>query len=244
MTTVSAGSSAAMIAYIRPILTGLLILAAGIVPWMLLSDINARVRPDIPWAALVTVVYVATLLAWLNGRGAPRDTAEQRRRRLRLWPPIRSREGEVVSLTTGSLIILLVLLYAAWVIIGRISPTPNLAAFPTTSYRWSMFIMGGLMSGVMEEAAFRGYMQTGLEKLDPANALVITSLAFAASHITHGLGAVLLLGPGLFIAAMIYGLLAQRTGTILPGMVLHMLGDLAYTFFGVLRGDASLLFVS
>lgn len=233
-----------MIAYIRPILTGLLILAAGIVPWMLLSDINARVRPDIPWAALVTVVYVATLLAWLNGRSAPRDTAEHRRRRLRLWPPIRSREGEVVSLTTGSLIILLVLLYAAWVIIGRISPTPNLAAFPTTSYRWSMFIMGGLMSGVMEEAAFRGYMQTGLEKLDPANALVITSLAFAASHITHGLGAVLLLGPGLFIAAMIYGLLAQRTGTILPGMVLHMLGDLAYTFFGVLRGDASLLFVS
>jgi membrane protease YdiL (CAAX protease family) len=48
-----------------------------------------------------------------------------------------------------------------------------------------MFIMGGLMSGVVEEAAFRGYMQTGLEKIDPANALVITSLVFAASHITQ-----------------------------------------------------------
>jgi membrane protease YdiL (CAAX protease family) len=244
VTTVSAGSSAAIIAYVRPILTGLLILAAGLLPWTLLSDINARVRPDIPWAALATVVYVGTLLAWLNGRGAPRDTAEERRRRLRLWPPIRSREGEVVSLTTGSLIIVLVLLYVAWVIIGRMSPIPNLDGFPTTSYRWSMFIMGGLMSGVVEEAAFRGYMQTGLEKIDPANALVITSLVFAASHITHGLGTVLILGPALFIAAMIYGLLAQRTGTILPGLVLHTFGDLSYTFLGVLRGDASLLFVS
>ena len=211
---------------------------------MVLADINARVRPDVPWATLVTLVYGGILLAWLHGRGAPRDTAEQRRRRLRLWPPVRSREGELVSLPTGSLIILLVLLYVAWVIIGRMSPIPDLAGFPTTSYRWSMFIMGGLMSGVVEEAAFRGYMQTGLEKVDPANALVITSLVFAVSHITQGLGAVLILGPGLFIAAMIYGLLAQRTGTILPGIVLHTLGDLSHTFFGVLRGDASLLFVS
>jgi ABC-2 type transport system permease protein/sodium transport system permease protein len=107
-----------------------------------------------------------------------------------------------------------------------------------------MFIMGGLMSGVVEEAAYRGYMQTGLEQTDPGNAVVITSLVFAVSHITHGLATVLILGPGLFMAAMLYGLLAKRTGTILPGMLLHIVGDLSYTFFGVLRGDASLLFVS
>ena len=106
-----------------------------------------------------------------------------------------------------------------------------------------MFLMGGVMSGVLEEAAYRGYMQTGLEKVDPANAVLITSLVVAVSHITHGLGAVLLLGPGFFVAAVLYGILAQRTGTILPGMIIHVLGDLSYTFFGLLRGDVSLLFV-
>ena len=62
-------------------------------------------------------------------------------------------------------------------------------------------------------------------------------------HITQGLGALLVLGPGLFVASTLYGALARRTGTILPGMVIHVLGDLSHTYFGVLRGDGSLLFV-
>jgi len=103
--------------------------------------------------------------------------------------------------------------------------------------------MGGVTAGVVEEVAFRGYMQTGLEQYDRANALWITSLVFVAAHITQGLGAVVLLGPGLFIASMLYGTLARRTGTIIPGIVIHVFGDLAYTYFGVLRGDGSLLFV-
>ncbi|HEX6307742.1 MAG TPA: CPBP family intramembrane glutamic endopeptidase [Longimicrobiales bacterium] len=236
--------SAPRAAYVRPIVTGLLIAAAGLVPWTVLARMNARVRPDIPWAALLTVLYVVLLLARLNGRGSPGHTAAERRRSLRLWPPTPANGGAGVSISGAALIFLLVLLYGAWVIVGRLSPVPDLAAFPTTSYRWSMFIMGGLMSGVVEEAAYRGYMQTGLEKIDPANAVLITSLVFAASHITQGLGAVLLLGPGLFAAAMLYGLLARKAGTILPGMLIHVLGDLSYTFFGVLRGDGSLLFVS
>lgn len=68
-------------------------------------------------------------------------------------------------------------------------------------------------------------MQTGLERRDPDNAILITSLVFVLSHITHGLGAVLLLGPGMFAASVLYGMLARRTGTIVPGMVIHVVGD-------------------
>jgi membrane protease YdiL (CAAX protease family) len=107
-----------------------------------------------------------------------------------------------------------------------------------------MFIMGGVVAGVVEEAAFRGYMQTGLERHDRQNAIWITSVVFVAAHITHGLGDVLFLGPGIFIASVLYGMLALRTGTILPGMVIHALGDLARVYFGVLKGDGSLLFVN
>lgn len=71
-----------------------------------------------------------------------------------------------------------------------------------------------------------------------------TSLVFVAAHATQGIGAVLLMGPGLFIASVLYGTLARRMGTILPGLVIHVLGDLARVYFGVLRGDDSLLFVN
>lgn len=224
-----------------PILAGLLILAAGLLPWTWLSQVNLRVRPEWPWAALVTVLQLCLLLAWLHGWGPPRRRASQRRQRLRLWTH-GTPEGD--GLSTGMIVGLLVLIYGIWIAIGTLSPTPDLTEYSTTAYRWSMFVMGGVTAGVVEEAAFRGYMQTGLETRDRASALWITSLAFVASHITQGLGAVLLLGPGLFAASMLYGTLALRTGSILPGMALHVAGDLARVYFGVLHADGSLLFVN
>jgi membrane protease YdiL (CAAX protease family) len=209
----------------------------------LLAPVNRAQRSDVPWAALATAAYIAVFIAWLHGRGWPRSTSMERRRRLRLWPPS-PHPATGGSLSTGSLVGLLGILYVFWIVVGRFSQAPDLSEFPTTSYRWSMFIMGGVLSGVVEEAAYRGYMQTGLERHDPDNAIVITSLVFAASHVTQGLQALLLLGPGLFAASLLYGVLARRTGTILPGMAIHVAGDLAYTYFGVLRGDASQLFVT
>jgi len=229
--------------YVAPILTGLLIAAAGLVPWTVLARLNAQVRPDLPWAGVVTLGYLAALLMWLNGSGPPRRTAEPRRQLLRLWPRRTPDAANAGSLTLGAAVALLGLLYLLWIMIGGLSPMPDLTAFPTTSYRWSMFIVGGVTAGVVEEAAFRGYMQSGLERHDRANALWITSLVFVAAHITQGIGAVLLLGPGLFVASMLYGTLVRRTGTILPGIVIHVVGDLAYVSFGVLRGGGSLLFV-
>ena len=232
-----------LIDYARPIGAGLLIMVAALVPWLAASQLNARVRPELPWAAIGSLLYLGALLAWLHGVGPPRSTSERRRHRLRLWPPAPSSATDRGALSPGVAIGLLALLTLAWIAIGRLSPIPDLDAFPTTSYRWSMFLMGGVVSGVVEEAAYRGYMQTGLETIDPGRAVVITSLVFALSHINHGIGALLVLGPGLFAAGLLYGTLAKATGTILPGMLIHVAGDLAHTFFGVLRGDAGLLFV-
>lgn len=227
-------------AYVIPILAGLLIAAVGLVPLTLIMPVNARVRPELPWAAAVTVALLAILIAWLHGWGPPTRNAEWRRQRLRLWPP---RVMATDGLPVGAIIALLVLLDLAWIAISLMSPLPDLSAYPTTAYRWSMFLIGGVTAGVVEEAAYRGYMQTGLERHDRDNAIWITSLVFTASHITHGVGAVLMLGPGLFAASMLYGTLARRTGTILPGMIIHVIGDLARAYFGVLRGDWTLLFV-
>jgi membrane protease YdiL (CAAX protease family) len=211
-----------------------------LVPWLLLAQVNLRVRPDLPWSALVSLAYFGLLLRWLNGWGPPKRSSEQRRQRLRLWPPQRPDADSLPAPVAIGSIVMLAAIYTA---ISRMSPLPDLSAYPTTAYRWSMFLMGGTTAGVVEEMAFRGYMQTGLERHDRANAIWITSLVFVAAHLTHGIAAVVMLGPGMFVASMLYGTLARRTGTILPGMVLHVLGDLARVYFGVLRGDSSLLFV-
>jgi hypothetical protein len=55
--------------YVTPIITGVLIAAAGLVPWTLLAQVNARVRPDLPWAAVASLAYLVVLLVWLNGSG-------------------------------------------------------------------------------------------------------------------------------------------------------------------------------
>lgn len=229
--------------YLRPILLGLLIAAAGLVPWLLLAARNRHYHPEVPWAAVTTVAYLAIMLVWLNGWGWPRATAAERRRSLRLWPRTPAPEAGRGTLPVPAIVALLALLTVVWTAFTR-TPLPDLSAYPTTAYRWSLFLMGGILSGVVEEAAFRGYMLTGLERRDPANANVITSVVFVGVHLTHGLQTVLLLGPGLFAASLLYGALARRTGSILPGMAIHVLGDLAHTYFGVLRGDGSLLFVA
>lgn len=228
--------------YAAPILLGAGVAIAGIAPWTVLAPLNARFHPELPWAALAMGAFMALYVAWLNGAAWPRAWREARRYSLRLWRPTArawSREGMGLTLL---LIALLAALYLLWILLGSSAP-PDLSAYPTTSYRFSVLIMGALVSGVIEEVAFRGYMQSRLERFGAGTAIIVTSIVFTLFHGIHGGQALLLLGPGLFIASALYGMLAYHTGSILPGIAIHTLGDLAFTFFGVLGADVGLLFV-
>lgn len=229
--------------YAGPVALGMVVAVAGVAPWALLATLNARHRPDLPWAALVTVLFLILYVVWLNGAGWPRAWREARRSSLRLWRPgprAWTREGLGPTLV---LIFLLAILYLLWIAVGGSRQPPDLSAYPTTAYRFSLLIMGGVVSGVIEEVAFRGYLQSRLERYGAGTAIIVTSIVFALFHVVHGWQALLILGPGLFVASGLYGMLAYHTGSILPGMAIHVLGDIAFTFFGTLGGDARLLFV-
>jgi len=231
-------------AYLGPILLGLLVTFVGVAPWLVTARLNARIHPEFPWAALVTLLYLALYLAWLNGAGPPARWKAARRYRLRLWRPGSSAwtaDGIAVTLALMALIGFLALL---WILIGAPERPPDLSRYPSTAYLVSVAIMGALVSGVTEEMGFRGYMQRGLERFGTQTAIVVTALFFVLAHAAHGMETLLMLGPGIFFAGILYGMLAYHSGSILPGMVVHFLGDLAYTYFGVLGGDWRLLIVS
>jgi membrane protease YdiL (CAAX protease family) len=87
-------------------------------------------------------------------------------------------------------------------------------------------IMGALVAGVVEETAFRGYMQRGIEQRQgPLVAILVTGSLFALGHFTHPeIGLVLL--PYHIAVAAVYGGLAYATNSIFPSLVLHTGGNM------------------
>jgi membrane protease YdiL (CAAX protease family) len=224
------------------VLLGLSIAFLGTWPWVALIGINIRKHPQVPWAALTTACWLVVMLAWLSGRGWPTRSSAFRRTHLRLWrPQAGAWSGEGLTTILG-LIAALVALYVIYVLSGRGRPPVDASIYPTTVLRFSALVTGALMSGVVEEAAFRGYMQSHLERIGPTFAILVTSVVFTLAHATHGLGYLFAVAPGFFLASVVYGYLALRSGSILPGMLLHCAGDLAFAYFVLLGGDYTLLF--
>jgi membrane protease YdiL (CAAX protease family) len=221
---------------------GLAIAAAGTVPWVMLIRLNVRDRPDTPWAALATAAWLILMLAWLSGFGWPRSTSAFRQFHCRLWRPEPDAWSGENRATILGLIFAMVGLSVMYVPIGATSEPVDLSPYPTTAIRFSVLLMGPLVAGVVEETAFRGYMQSHLERFGPTFAIMVTSAAFTLAHITHGLSYLITVAPGFFLASVVYGYLALRSGSILPGMVLHFAGDLAFAYFALLGGNPSLLF--
>lgn len=213
---------------------------AGSAPFAVLLDLNRRVCPDWPWAAFVNLLWLALAACWLSGWGWPRSTRDVRRFNLRLLRPTAlSAETIVEAVAVGALI---VAIYGIFIAASAGQPPPDLTPYPTTALRMSGLIMGALLSGVGEEMAFRGYMQSQLEGFGPGFAITVTSIIFMLAHAPQDLAQFAHLAIGYFMLAMLWGALAYRTGSILPGMTLHVLGDLSVAYFVVLGGHGELLF--
>lgn len=222
------------------VLMGLAIALVGTAPWVALIGLNMRLRPDAPWAAATMAWWLGLMLVWLSGRGWPRHTSASRRMHLRLWQPQSGAwSGESLSTILGLMgaIAGLAVLYA---LIGASRPAVDVSPYPI-ALRWSSLLMSPLVAGVVEEMAYRGYMQRHLERVGPMFAILVTSVVFTVVHATHGLTYVLTLGPGIFLVSVLYGHLALRSGSIIPGMALHVAADIAFTYFLLTGGNAALL---
>ena len=213
---------------VRAVVLGMLVMLLAI-PWSILAAVNFSLYPAIPWSVAVMALYMWLCWRYLGGRGWPSSTVDSRRRNLRarrlsartwLWCILAFGLG-----TVG--------LNAFQFIFNSIfkvpqEPFPNVAALPLVTVL-AYILMVAIVAGVYEEAAFRGYMQGPIERRHgPWVAYLVVGIFFWLGHITHFVG-----HWGFYFAyvwyflavSILFGALAYLTDSILPGIVLHALGD-------------------
>ena len=204
------------------------ITAVGQGLWGVMAMVNVKVTPSLPWAALAMPLILAALAAFLAGRGWPKAGAAARRALVPLAPV--SAKAWTWSLISGAIGV--VALAALWTVLGAIVRVPPNAlpdargVPPLTAV--ALLLVAIVAAPLTEEIAFRGYAMGLLRRqFGPMTALAVSSVMFAAVHLTQGLYAtklIVYLLVGLGLAATVW-----RTGSLLPAMVVHSFGD--FTFF-------------
>ena len=208
---------------IQAVLIGMLIVLAGTIPRNLLFAANLRFYPALPWAVPLTALYLWFFWRYLKGSGPPDITSAQRRSSLRanglsakLW---------AWSLLAGGLGI--VVLVLALRIINRLvvlpeQKLPDLSGIPTITVL-SLLLFAAPVAGIVEESAFRGYMQQPIERrYGLFVAILITGTMFAVAHLDF----TPVLWPYYIAVSAIYGAVTYLTNSILPAVVLHTCGNL------------------
>jgi len=220
---------------IQAVLIGMLIVLAGTIPRNLLFAANLRFYPGLPWAVPATALYLWFFWRYLQGSGSPDNTSAQRHSSLRanrlpanLW---------AWSLLAGGLGI--VVLVLALRVVNRLVllPEQRLPAFTSVpSFTvFSLLLFAAPVAGIVEESAFRGYMQQPIERrYGLFVAILITGTMFAVAHLDFTLA----LWPYYIAVSAIYGTVAYLTNSILPAIVLHTCGNLYSNFDLWMHGKA------
>jgi membrane protease YdiL (CAAX protease family) len=221
---------------VTAVLTGSLVAAAGTLPWAYLVSANTRHWSVAPWSVPITAVYLWLYWRYVRGSWWPASTAEARRANCRanrlpegLWG---------MAMFAGILGLVAVLLFQR--VMNRMAVLPrqqdlDISQFPVlTVVSW--IVTSAVVAGVVEESAFRGYMQSPIERRHgPVISILITGIIFGFMHFTHP-EVTMILMPYYVAVAGVYGAMAYFTDSIYPSMVLHAGGNMLSAFDVIARG--------
>ena len=210
------------------VLAELIMEVGGLLPQIFLVA-NLKLSPRIPWLLPATALWLWLFWRYLDGAGWPRATATSRRRDLRagslsvrvwLW-----------ALFAGGLGMVSVATFAF--VTARLANLPRDAfklSFDLTPYPiWTIaaiLIAISITAGVLEEAAFRGYLISLVERRHGwIVAILLSGLMFYVAHLSHAYVTLAFL-PFFLAVSALHGLLVYLTRSILPSVVLHAVADM------------------
>jgi membrane protease YdiL (CAAX protease family) len=213
----------------------MLVAMAGTIPRNLIFAANLRYYPSIPWAVPLTALYLWFFWRYLAGWGPPKWTVEARCTCLRAnrvsglvwaWALFAGLLG-IVALVLG-------LRVANRLVVLPQQQLPDLSQVPELTVL-SLLLMAAPVAGIVEEAAFRGYMQGPIERrYGLPIGILITGTMFAVAHLDF----TLILWPYYVAVAAIYGTATYLSQSILPAVVLHTGGNLYSNIDLWLHGQA------
>lgn len=209
------------------VVLGLVTPAVGLLPWNILAQLNVRWWPKVPWCAPVGLLWLLLFWSYLNGAGWPASTAETRRKLLRAVPL----HGDMLRwclLAGTSGLIALVTLYFVTVQFVDLPPSafrPRSVAALSFGVVVTAMLVTAVVAGVVEEAAYRGYMQGMLERRFRAPvAIAIVTIVFTGVHLFGG-SKILPLAVPVCATSIVLGALTMITRSVLPATVVHVLAD-------------------
>jgi membrane protease YdiL (CAAX protease family) len=138
-------------------------------------------------------------------------------------------------------------IHAAIVLLFRLVPFPveafrhgyDFSFIPSLPLQWIAAVVSAASAGICEETGFRGYMQQPIERRRGApTAIFVSSVVFMLLHLTKSWAMVGMV-PIVFIAGVLLGLLAWSSGSLMPGIIGHVVMDIglfAYWWTGI-AGD-------
>lgn len=239
LATLSAGAVLMVVSHPVTAVAGVVVLAVlTVLAWRTGSDeaVDAAVMGALLYAAVAVGVLglwpvpgvVAVLTAWLLARGSTRA---------RLW---RSwlRRGRVTPELPWLLVITVVVAAVALVAWQRLFAGKLPAAYVEASAGRPLVLLllagvtFSLVNAAVEEAIFRGVLQTALERVSgPMVAIVVQAVAFGTLHVlgvpTGMVGAMM---AGLW--GVLLGVMRWRTGGLLAPYLAHLAADI--TIFAML----------
>lgn len=222
------GSEASTLTAVGAVLVGFVVLMLGGSVSGALMFANLKLAPTLPLFFPATVLWLWLFWRYVRGDGWPRNTSDRRRDWLlgrmpspRVW---------VWALVAGGL--------ALAAVMGIAFMTYRFAALPDAAYRapfdvasfppWtlvSVFAAVALTAAVVEEAAFRGYMLSGIQhRFGWPVGISLVTILFYVAHLSHAY-ATLAFMPFFLAHGLVFGLLVFCTRSIVPGVVLHAVSD-------------------
>jgi membrane protease YdiL (CAAX protease family) len=209
---------------VRAVITGLLIalIPANVWPPLLLSL-------GVPVAATVELVFLGLYFWWASGGGPPKGTRDARGVAFRsgALSPAQWFWGVIAALSFAATV------HAAIVLLFRFVPFPieafrhgyNFSFIPSLPLQWIAVVVSATSAGICEETGFRGYMQQPIERRHGAPiAIVVSSVFFTLLHLTKAWAMVGMV-PIVLGAGVLLGLLAWSSGSLIPGMIGHVVMD-------------------
>jgi membrane protease YdiL (CAAX protease family) len=206
---------------------GVLVLLVGNMPFNALRVWNFQGGTAVPWSILPAAIYLWAYWRFVAGQWGTAPSASTRRRNLRANPL--SGRLWCASLLAGLIgfgsLVALLAVAARLVPLPAASPLVTPADMPVLT-AIALLVMGSIVAGVTEEAAFRGYMQSPIERrYGVAVAVLVNGTLFGLLHFPSHPADVVWMLPYYVAVSAIYGGLTWAANSILPALVLHVVGD-------------------